>query len=199
MYVDDGILFACGKTWDDITLALSDTYTSCADWLTRSGLLAEPEKTELLFFRKMRERVEPPHHIHLPISSHSTYYRVAATTRLRYLRFFLDHKLRWEPHVDIMCNRTRASLKGLALLGNSVRGLDFASWRLAYNAVCLPVLTYGCQLWYSGKQKTLINKLQVVQNEGIRKDHGVLPDSALRTASPVSKHPPDGLTHSETR
>jgi len=67
-----------------------------------------------------------------------------------------------------MCNRARASLKALQLLGNSVRGLDQASWRLAYNAVCLPVLTYGCQLWYTGKQKGLVKKLQTVQNEAVR-------------------------------
>ena len=60
----------------------------------------------------------------------------------------------------------------LAFLGNSVQGLNFTSWRLAYNPVCLPVLTYGCQLWYSGKQTTLINKLQVVQNEGIQRIMG---------------------------
>lgn len=97
-----------------------------------------------------------------------THYKVTAVHRLRYLGFFLDHKLRWEHHVNIMCNRARASIKALQLLGNSVRGLDFAQWRLAYNAICLPVLTYGCQLWYTGKQKKLANKLQVVQNEGVR-------------------------------
>jgi hypothetical protein len=67
-----------------------------------------------------------------------------------------------------MCNRTRASLKALQLLGNSVRGLDQARWRLAYNAICLPVLMYGCQLWYTGKQITLVKKLQIVQNDVVK-------------------------------
>src|SRR5258708_38588728 len=67
-----------------------------------------------------------------------------------------------------MCNRARASIKALQLLGNSVRGLDQGRWRLAYNAICLPVLTYGCQLWYTGKQIMLVKKLQVVQNEAVR-------------------------------
>ena len=87
---------------------------------------------------------------------------------LRYLGFFIDHKLRWEHHVNTMCSQARTAIKGLQILGNSVRGLDFAQWRLAYNAICLPVLTYGCQLWYKGKQKKLAEKLQVVQNEGVR-------------------------------
>ena len=67
-----------------------------------------------------------------------------------------------------MCNRTRASIKALQLLGNSVHGLDHASWHLAYNAICLLVLTYGCQLWFTNKQKTLVQKLQTVQNKAVR-------------------------------
>jgi hypothetical protein len=70
--------------------------------------------------------------------------------------------------VNTMCNWARASIKALQLLGNSVRGLNFAQWQIAYNAICLPVLTYGCQLWFTGKQKMLVKKLQVVQNEAVK-------------------------------
>ena len=128
----------------------------------------EPDKTELLFFRKRKETWDPPTHIHLPTSAPVTSYRVQASTTLHYLGFHFDTKLNWSHHVDIVCNRARASLKALQLLGNSVRGLDQASWRLAYIAICLPVLTYGCQLWYKGKQVTLVKKLQTVQNDVVR-------------------------------
>ena len=67
-----------------------------------------------------------------------------------------------------MCNRTLATLKALQILGNSVQGLDHTQWRLAYNAICLPILTYRFQLWYTGKQKTLVKKLQMVQNEAVK-------------------------------
>jgi hypothetical protein len=67
-----------------------------------------------------------------------------------------------------MCNRACASIKALQLLGNSVCGLDHARWRLAYNAICLPVLTYGCQLWYTSKQKVLVKKLQTIQNKVVQ-------------------------------
>ena len=168
LYIDDGAILACGHTWSEVECSLTAAYSACASWLDRSGLKAEPDKTELIYFRRRHEKVDPPGHIYLPQSTHNTYYKVTATQRIRYLGFFLDHKLRWEHHVNVMCNRARATIKALQLLGNSVRGLDFAQWRLAYNAICLPVLTYGCQLWYTGKQKKLAHKLQVVQNEGIK-------------------------------
>ena len=168
MYIDDGVIFACGRRWEHIENTMRDSYGECVDWLMKAGLNVEPDKSELLFFKKRGERDDPPHYTHLPNPTLNTYYRVHATNTIRYLGFFFDAKLNWSHHVEVVCNRTRATLKALQLLGNSVRGLDQASWRLAYNAICLPVLTYGCQLWYRGKQVTLVKKLQTVQNDAVR-------------------------------
>ncbi len=52
MYIDDGAIFACGQKWQDIESALRNGYTSCIEWLERAGLKVEPDKTELIFFRK---------------------------------------------------------------------------------------------------------------------------------------------------
>jgi hypothetical protein len=63
-------------------------------------------------------------------------------------------------------------------LGNSIRGLSMANWRLVLNVVCLPVLAYGSQIWYlSRASKTLINMLQRVQNDMVKQVTG-----AFRTA-----------------
>ena len=168
MYIDDGAIFACGQEWKQIEDTMRKGYSECAEWLTRAGLNIEPDKTELLFFRKRGEKSDPPPYTHLPNYASQTYYRVPTAKTICYLGFFFDSRLSWAHHVDTVCNRARATLKALQLLGNSVRGLEQASWRLAYNAICLPVLTYGCQLWYMGKQVTLVKKLQTVQNEAVR-------------------------------
>jgi Reverse transcriptase (RNA-dependent DNA polymerase) len=141
MYIDDGAIFACGRDWNEIEEAMRAGYTTCVEWLARAGLNVEPDKTELIFFKKRRERLEPPTQIHLPLPTHNTYYRVQATDTLRYLGFYFDTRLTWSHHVDIMCNRARVTIKSLQLLGNSVRGLDHAKWKLAYNirkrSICL--------------------------------------------------------------
>jgi hypothetical protein len=168
MYIDDGVVFACGHSWEEIEITMRNGYNICTEWLTRAGLNVEPDKTELLFFKKSRDRSVPPSYIHLPLPALRTYYRVQATTTLRYLGFFFDSKLNWQYHVEVACNRARATIKALQLLGNSVRGLDHAKWRLAYNGICLPVLTYGCQLWFTGKQVALVKKLQTVQNDAVK-------------------------------
>ena len=171
MYVDDGLLFACAEEWADVVTLLHARYSVCEEWLRRSGLAIEPDKTELLFFQKPHERnpLPAPTQLILPDPANSTYYVVMPSENIRYLGFFINRRLKWEPHVRIMCNRARASIKALQVLGNTVRGLSMANWRLVLNAVCLPVLAWGSQIWYlTGAAKTLIEMLQRVQNEMVK-------------------------------
>jgi hypothetical protein len=175
MYVDDGILFACAQEWEEVERLLRARYTICEEWLRRSGLAIEPDKTELLFFQKPYEcnSTVAPTRLILPDPAVATYYVVMPVENLRYLGFFINRRLKWEPHVRIMCNRARASIKALQVLGNSIRGLSMANWRLVLNAVCLPVLAYGSQIWFlSGASKTLTNMLQRVQNEMVKQVTG---------------------------
>jgi hypothetical protein len=163
MYVDDGVLFACAQDWEEVERLLRARYTICEEWLRRSGLAIEPDKTELLFFQKPYERnsVAAPSRLLLPDPSRFTYYVVAPAENLRYLGFFINRRLKWEPHVRIMCNRARASLKALQVLGNSIRGLSMANWRLVLNAVCLPVLAYGSQMLRSVNRSVRLGRLGV--------------------------------------
>jgi hypothetical protein len=180
MYVDDGILFACAEEWEDVERLLRAWYMVCEEWLRRSGLAIEPDKTELLFFQKPYEHnaVLAPSRLILPDPVNSTYYMVMLVENLRYLGFFINWRLKWEPHVWIMCNQARVSIKALQVLGNSIRGLSMANWRLVLNAVCLPVLAYSSQIWFlSGGSKGLVNMLQRVQNDMVKQVMG-----AFRTA-----------------
>jgi hypothetical protein len=54
MYVDDGVIFAAADTWSQMAARLQEGYRDCINWLTRAGLSAEPDKTDILFFRRRR-------------------------------------------------------------------------------------------------------------------------------------------------
>jgi hypothetical protein len=105
MYIDNGAILACGQRWQDVVKAMWDSYATCIEWLSRVGLSAEPDKTELILFRKRKEKSAPPNYIHLPLPAMNTYYRVQASAMLRYLGFFFDAHLSWTHHVEVMCNR----------------------------------------------------------------------------------------------
>jgi hypothetical protein len=106
MYVDNGILFAAAEEWGDVERLLTAWYTVCEEWLRRSGLAIELDKMELLFFQKpyKHNAVPAPSRLVLPDPSITSYYVVHPVENLRYLGFFINRQLKWEPHVWIMCN-----------------------------------------------------------------------------------------------
>ena len=108
--------------------------------------MIEPDKTELLFFQKLYEcnLLPAPLQLILPDWEHSTYYVVQPVENLHYLGFFINWRLKWEPHIQIMCNQARVSIEVLQMLGNSIHSLSMANWWLVLNAVCLSVMAYGC-------------------------------------------------------
>jgi hypothetical protein len=122
MYVDDGILFAAAEEWGVMERLLTARYAICEEWLRCSGLAIEPDKTELLFFQKLYEcnAVPAPLRLVLPDPTIASYYVVCPVENLRYLGFFINRRLKWEPHVRIMCNRAHASIKALQVLGNTI-------------------------------------------------------------------------------
>ena len=83
-----------------------------------------------------------------------------------------------------------------------MRGLDFLNWWKVYNALVIPSMTYGAPIWYMGKgQKSLVQCLQVAQNEGIRRMMGVFKTTPTDTLHNLTRILPiryvlDKLTHS---
>jgi hypothetical protein len=170
MFIDDGNIFARAPTYELLAHKLRECYAACHSWCRMAGLTIEPEKTEVLFFS--RRRMAPalhgnrPERLLLPDWDQSSYYAVNASESVRYLGIHFDHKLAWDKHISVVSSRTKSTLKALQLLGNSVRGLDHGSWRLAYNAICVPTLTYGAPIWFKSQQKH-IKALQSIQNAAV--------------------------------
>ena len=106
MYVDDSILFACAEEWAEVAGLLWARYSVCEEWLQQSGLVIELDKTKLLFFQKPYEHSPLPAstHLILPDWEHFTYYVVQPSENLQYLRFFINHRLKWEHHIQIICD-----------------------------------------------------------------------------------------------
>jgi hypothetical protein len=116
---------------------------------------------------------------------------VWTVTHLRYLGVYIDRSLKWDRHVSIMTNCARSTIRGINLLGNSVHSLDFLNWRKVYNTLVIPTLTYGAQVWYTGiGQKGLLQKMQVAQNEGIRKITGAFRTTPVEPLQNLTGIPP---------
>src|SRR6266404_2462198 len=188
LYVDDGLIFASGPSWTHVQQTLQAYFTVTYNWLTRAGLSLESSKTELIFFRRSHDRLASPTRLLLPDYSIQSYVAITPSTCVRYLGFHIQHKLDWCQHVQVMANRTRTSLRAVKILGNSIRGLNMADWRLLYHAIALPTLSYGSQLWWAAPRKqTLIHILCTAQNVGLRLITGAFRTSPIEPLSVLSR------------
>ena len=79
MYVDDGIIFAEGLSWEAVYEKLIAQYQVCKNWLRQNNLAIEPENSELICFRtpSAHKTTEPPNRLYLPDSHNHTYYCVS--------------------------------------------------------------------------------------------------------------------------
>ena len=172
LYVDDGAILAISATPKSACENAISKLEQSLRWLDTNGLQTDAEKTEIMIFSPNRFR--GPNWDTAYTDPTGARHNIRPTSRLRYLGFYLTPTLDWRPHVSIMAMRARSTIRGLSILGNSIRGLDLLHWKQVYLMYVIPTLTYGAEVWYTGhRQKHLVNMLQVAQNEGIRKISGV--------------------------
>jgi Reverse transcriptase (RNA-dependent DNA polymerase) len=175
LYVDDGCLYASGPTFISALRKVTRLFETVLSLLHRMGLEADPDKTEVMFFHP---RITPHHGLRpvtttINIGTGKTLV-VTLSNSVRYLGVFFTPKLDWKLHITMMANRTQSTVKALGVLGSSVRGISLMSWQKLFHALLLPVLTYGCTVWFTDvNQKSLTQILTVAQNEACRKMAGV--------------------------
>ena len=91
-----------------------------------------------------------------------------------------------------MCKRASSVINRLRCLGNTVKGLSQRHFCLLYVACVFPILTYGATVWYRPHKqvKSLIRKLEVVQNKAIRMITGAFKTTLIELIQLRSFLPP---------
>ena len=153
LYVDDGNIFASSPTYGATAEKLTRAAHQVFSWLHDSGFSVDKDKCELMFFHpkktnrhEVRHGLPPPQiNIWLPDGSNIL---IKPSPTLRYLGMFFTPRLDWTTHVKTMSTCARSIVKGLGILGNSIRGFHLVEWRKIFISVILPVLTYGSQVWF---------------------------------------------------
>jgi len=196
MYVDDGTIFGCAKLHSSSASLVTHGLQEITEWLGRSGLKCDHDKTEFISFSGWaRPHINGPLVTAIHPCTPTGSYTVKRSELIRYLGVFIHHKFDWSYHITIMANRARSTARALQILGNSVRGLDYANWCKIFHALVLPVLTYGFPVYSTQPRiKGLLATLQVAQNVLIRKMSGCFKTTPVTPLHYLVAIPPISLT-----
>ena len=126
-YIDDLGLLAISSSLHDNVSTLEKAFRHTVDSLAEIGMTIDPTKLEIQHFsRRPSDSVLPALHVTIDGSPIT----VTAPKNLRWLGFYLDKRLSFRSHVKIMANRASSVINGLRCLGNTVRGLSQANFRV---------------------------------------------------------------------
>jgi ribonuclease HI len=183
-YMDDGSLIAKSKSLETNIGKLQTAFKILTEALTASGLEAQYKKLELQHFTKGADPTSPPFQIegHPPI---------VAPKFIRWLGFYLDRHLNFTHHTTIMANRATATIRAMGILGNTVKGMSHVQLRQLTQSTVIPILTYGCQLWWGGRySKSNCKKLQKSLNGALRRICRAFRTTAVSALQYISHVPP---------
>ena len=196
-YVDDYGFLAISPSYQENFRALEIVLTRLLKDLDEIGLHIDPAKTDLMHFcwrNSINSQPTPP----LQLTLYNKPYSLTPPSVgfVHWLGVFLDKKLTFKFHIEAMCNRGRTIISGLSCLSNTIRGLNVANERTLYNTCIIPVLTYACPIWYNPNkpQRSLINKLEVIQNKGLQKVLGAFRTTPNTSLNVLLYVPPIELT-----
>ena len=152
-YADDIALLCAGTSLEDNIAALQEDFKLLNSWADSEGLTFDLAKTELAHFSRRKGcNNNPPISLDIESETHS----IDATPlrdSIRYLGVWLDRKLRFKKHVEVMAAKARRIASGIQALSNTVRGAPVQLLRQAVQACVLSVLCYGAEAWWPGASR----------------------------------------------
>jgi len=150
VYADDTTLFTSlnikSETYD--SRHLNDELCAISNWLKLNKLSLNINKTKALLFRTPQKQISPPELIIDGL-------HIEFVTNFNFLGIILDENLKWNIHVNALSKKIS---KILGIMTKLKLSLPAKVLLIIYNALILPHLTYGLQVW--GWKSDSLVKLQ---------------------------------------
>lgn len=149
----------------DAVSLINRDLSSINTWSLSNGLLINPAKSKVLLIASptlLRNITQSNFLINYPITLNNVSIPFCDSAKM--LGFFIDSKLSWEVHINIVIQRINMALRSL-YSSNLYLNLNI-KFKIAH-ALIMPIMNYGIEV-FSGCSSTLINKLKVAFNNVVR-------------------------------
>ena len=160
MYADDTHLTLAGNSVDSIELNLNEDLARISEWLTANELTLNKSKTEFMIIGSRQRLNTLPHSPSLKIDE-APINQVPST---KSLGVYIDENLTWKVHIE---NLSKKIASGIGALKRIRPFVPHKTLLFIYNSLVKPQFDY-CNVVWGSCNKTLVNKLQKLQNRAAR-------------------------------
>ena len=159
LYADDTVIYFSHKNPRVIENILNKELKSLDEWMNNNNLKINYEKTVcmLLGANGMLKR-QPLLDVRIREK------QLSQVKSFKYLGIVVDNNLKWDAHIEQMCNKLG---KMVSYLGRLRQFVNMSELKLIYNSIVLPHFDYGDVVWQSASSSNL-SQLQKIQNRAGR-------------------------------
>lgn len=137
LYADDTSIVVSADTPEELNVKLSITFKKFMDWCQRNSLIANPQKTELLYFTNRRTLDTP-----FVLSLQNT--TIESSPHAKFLGVYVDSDMSWRTQIDFVCKRLAKSYYALFQLTKLFNLTQLLS---VYYALVYSTLAYNVASW----------------------------------------------------
>ena len=166
MYADDTALYYNSNDINDIVVKMNRDLKNVRKWLVRNKLSLNVKKTEFMIVGSNHKLSRIAN---VDINIHIDGEKIQRVNECKHLGVIIDDKLTWSKHITHV---TKKIAPGLFYLRKSKNVIPSNMQSLLYNALIAPHFNY-CNVVWGNCNKTLQNKLQVLQNRAAKIIKGV--------------------------
>jgi len=157
-YADDSYVVCESESNELVKDHLTNCLETHVESLRNLGMIVNTEKTELVFFSKEKD----PFVTQICIGNEI----ITSKASMKALGVTLDHRLRWDKHVETVCNRIRGLLCGLRILRRKITEKQAIS---LVTAQVFSVLYYACTVWLTPNlNRAVLKKVESIHFRSLR-------------------------------
>lgn len=173
LFVDDFAIYCTNTDPQVASTFIQNSITSVSKYATENGFKFSDTKTVAVHFTRSRRN-------DIPTTLQMNDNILPYSDEVKFLGLWLDKKLKWSKHIDVLKDTGRKSLNILKVVSNFNWGADKRSLLRLYNAICRSKLDYGSQI-YSSASKSDLQNLDTIHNMGLRICSGAFRTSPIES------------------
>lgn len=161
LFADDATLIYFNTDINTINQKVQEDLDTIESWLSLNKLTLNAEKTKYMLL-KMNSAIPPNHGFSLKICNKL----LIPVSHFKYLGITIQDSLKWDIHIDNVCRRINGFASVVKRLGNKIHISTKIS---VYYSMVNSHLVYLSPIWGTSSTQSDLNRLQVAQNQSIRK------------------------------
>ena len=172
LYVDDFVIIFRSPSIPTIQRKLQLCINNIKDWTLKNGFTISQNKTVAMHFCNKRSCYDPELKLgSVPIQFVKEY---------KFLGVIWDSKLTFKAHIDYLRKRCFKALNIIKVLSNQEWGADSKTLIKLYKSLVQSKIDYG-SIVYRNANKSELERLEVIHNEGLRLCLGAFKSSPLES------------------